>query len=174
MAGFGAVPGIIGTLQAMETIKLLLAQTGKTTSTDSESRGCQGAAAAAPGDVGPSFNRRLLVFDGESGLFRTVNLRPKQADCVVCSGPQSRTINRLDDVDYALFCGRGANDKVCSLSPENYFSFLSLSVPYFRDGSARSVLSVVRLHFFDVFWLDGKVIFFFFDVIDHPEILFRR
>lgn len=133
MAGFGAVPGIIGTLQAMETIKLLLAQTGKTTSTDSESRGCQGAAAAAaPGDVGPSFNRRLLVFDGESGLFRTVNLRPKQADCVVCSGPQSRTINRLDDVDYALFCGRGANDKVCSLSPENFFFSLSFRPVFSR------------------------------------------
>lgn len=92
---------MIGTLQALEAIKLLLA---------TRDDGLEPSHRLA--DIGPSFNRRLLVFDGESGLFRTVNLRPKQADCVVCAGPQSRTIHRLDDVDYALFCGRGPHDKV--------------------------------------------------------------
>ena len=106
------VPGMIGTLQAMETIKLLLAET-VTTETDHQRI------------AGPSFSRRLLVFDGESGLFRTVNLRPKQADCAVCSGPESRTIKRLDDVDYAHFCGRGPHDKVFSSS------FLSFFVLFF-------------------------------------------
>ncbi|KAK4005494.1 hypothetical protein OUZ56_007202 [Daphnia magna] len=93
----GAVPGLIGTLQAMETIKLLLAEVKPDTSNH-----CP---------TGPSFSRRLLVFDGESGMFRTVSLRPKQPDCAVCASPQTRTINRLEDVDYALFCGRGPHDK---------------------------------------------------------------
>ena len=106
------VPGMIGTLQAMETIKLLLAET-KTTETDHQRI------------AGPSFSRRLLVFDGESGLFRTVNLRPKQADCAVCSGPESRTIKRLDDVDYAHFCGRGPHDKVFFSSFLSFFVLFS-------------------------------------------------
>ncbi|KAI9560752.1 hypothetical protein GHT06_011704 [Daphnia sinensis] len=93
----GAVPGLIGTLQAMETIKLLLAEVKPDTSNH-----CR---------IGPSFSGRLLVFDGESAMFRTVSLRPKQLDCAVCASPQTRTINRVQDVDYALFCGRGPHDK---------------------------------------------------------------
>lgn len=83
----------------METIKLLLAGV-KSDTNDGRMV------------TGPSFSRRLLVFDGESGIFRTVSLRPKQSDCAVCSGQQTRTINRIEDVDYALFCGRGPHDKV--------------------------------------------------------------
>ena len=92
------VPGMIGTMQAMETIKLLLG-----------------------GDLGPSYSGRLLVFDGESGIFRVVNLRPRQPHCAVCSGVDSRTIHRLEDVDYALFCGRGPNDKVLASSFHLFF-----------------------------------------------------
>ena len=101
------VPGLIGILQAMETIKLLLAE-----SKSDMSNNCRVA-------TGPSFSRRLFVFDGESGMFRTVSLRPKQPDCAVCASPELRTISRLEDVDYALFCGRGPHDKVC-------FCFVSL------------------------------------------------
>ena len=90
---------MIGTMQAMETIKLLLG-----------------------GDIGPSYSRRLLVFDGESGEFRVVNLRPRQPHCAVCSGVGSRSIHCIEQVDYALFCGRGPNDKVSYI-----IIFLSLS-----------------------------------------------
>jgi hypothetical protein len=100
---FRLVPGLIGTLQAMETIKLLLAETSKSGGMSSDCR---------VASTGPSFSRRLFVFDGESGMFRTVSLRPKQSDCAVCASPESRTISRVDDVDYALFCGRGPHDKV--------------------------------------------------------------
>lgn len=89
---FCIVPGLIGTLQAIETIKLLL--------TDKDKGG------------GPSYSQKLLVFDAESGLFRTVTLRGRQPNCAVCCSPNNRTIQRLEDVDYALFCGRGPNDKV--------------------------------------------------------------
>ena len=76
----------MGTLQALETIKLLL-----------------------PG-VGPSFSGRLLLVDGESGQFRAVTLRNRQADCAVCS--PGRIITSVASVDYAAFCGRPADDKV--------------------------------------------------------------
>lgn len=80
------VPGLMGTLQALETIKLLL-----------------------PG-VGPSFSGRLLLVDGETGAFRTVSLRSKQKECAVCS--DGRVITSVERVDYAAFCGRPADDKV--------------------------------------------------------------
>ena len=96
-----AVPGMIGTMQAMETIKLLLG-----------------------GDTAPSYSRRLLLFDGESGTFRVVNLRPRQPHCAVCSGVDSRTIHCIEQVDYAVFCGRGPNDKVFLL----LFSFLLVKI----------------------------------------------
>lgn len=113
---FFLVPGLIGTLQAMETIKLLLAEVKPDTSNH-----CP---------TGPSFSRRLLVFDGESGMFRTVSLRPKQPDCAVCASPQTRTINRLEDVDYALFCGRGPHDKVFHFLFMFFFLFLFLLLPF--------------------------------------------
>jgi len=80
----GPVPGLIGTLQAMETIKLVVGE-------------C------------PSYSRRLLIFDGHSGAFRVVSLRPKQSGCSVCG--DAPTITDLQRVDYVAFCGRGATDK---------------------------------------------------------------
>lgn len=74
----------MGTLQALEAIKLLL-----------------------PG-VGTSLSGRLLLVDGETAQFRTVALRRRQADCAACSG----AIASVQHVDYAAFCGRTADDKV--------------------------------------------------------------
>ena len=58
----------------------------------------------------PSYSRRLLIFDGYSGAFRVVSLRPKQSGCAVCG--DTPTITDLERVDYVRFCGRGATDKV--------------------------------------------------------------
>lgn len=85
----GVVAGLMGTLQAMEAIKLVLGR-------------------------GSSFSQRMLVFDGECGAFRVVKLRPKQPDCAVCSAAAS--IVDLTDVDYTVFCGRAPNDKDPALS----------------------------------------------------------
>jgi adenylyltransferase and sulfurtransferase len=79
------VPGLMGTLQAMEAIKILLG-------------------------LRPSYTQRLLIFDGESGLFRVVKLRSRQTNCAVCG--DDRTITDLSSFDYTLFCGRGPTDKV--------------------------------------------------------------
>jgi adenylyltransferase/sulfurtransferase len=51
----------------------------------------------------------LLIFSGaHSTLFRTMKLRPRKDDCIVCGKNPSLT----ELIDYVQFCGRGATDKV--------------------------------------------------------------
>ena len=71
----GVLPGIIGSLQAMETIKLLI-------------------------DRGESLVGRLLLFDALSLKFRELKLR-KNPNCPMCG--IHRTITKL--IDYYEFCG---------------------------------------------------------------------
>lgn len=79
----GCVPGIIGTLQALEAVKIAL---------DMRS-----------GVLGG----RLLLFDGSRSTFRCVRLRGKRENCDVCS--DKPIITRL--IDYEQFCGARATDK---------------------------------------------------------------
>lgn len=83
----GAVPGVIGTLQALEAIKLILSLDG-------------------------ILSGRLLLFDGTQTLFRTVKLRGKRENCDVCS--ETPTITKL--IDYEQFCGMNASDKDTKLN----------------------------------------------------------
>jgi len=71
----GVLPGIVGSIQAMETIKLILGR-------------------------GDSLVGRLLLFDALGMKFRELKLR-KNANCPMCG--EHRTINKL--IDYYEFCG---------------------------------------------------------------------
>jgi molybdopterin/thiamine biosynthesis adenylyltransferase/rhodanese-related sulfurtransferase/molybdopterin converting factor small subunit len=71
----GVLPGIVGSIQAIETIKLILGE-------------------------GTSLAGRLLLFDALAMKFREMKLR-KDPNCVVC-GP-SPTVTEL--IDYNQFCG---------------------------------------------------------------------
>jgi adenylyltransferase/sulfurtransferase len=71
----GVLPGIVGAIQAMETIKLIL---GK----------------------GEPLAGRLLLFDALAMRFRELKLR-KNAACPVCG--EHRTVTKL--IDYEEFCG---------------------------------------------------------------------
>ena len=71
----GVLPGIIGSIQAMETIKLILG-------------------------TGEPLVGRLLLFDALAMRFRELKLR-KNPDCAVCG--THRTITKL--IDYEEFCG---------------------------------------------------------------------
>ena len=73
----GVVPGIIGSLQALETIKI------------------------AAG-LEPAYAGILLLFDGRSGQFRNIKIRSKKPDCAVCS--ENATIGK-ELIDYEQFCG---------------------------------------------------------------------
>src|SRR5213594_478855 len=74
----GVLPGIIGSIQALETIKLILG-------------------------AGDSLIGRLLLFDALKLSFRELKLE-KDPDCPVC-GPRA-TVTAL--IDYEAFCGVGA------------------------------------------------------------------
>jgi molybdopterin/thiamine biosynthesis adenylyltransferase/rhodanese-related sulfurtransferase/molybdopterin converting factor small subunit len=76
----GVLPGIIGTMQAIETVKLI---TG----------------------IGEPLINRLLLFDALKMKFRELKLR-KNHDCVVCSVHPSVTTL----IDYEAFCGMPSHD----------------------------------------------------------------
>ncbi|KAG7201651.1 hypothetical protein KM043_004381 [Ampulex compressa] len=78
----GAAVGTIGVLQALEAIKVIL-------------------------NMPHVLSGKLLLFDGLETKFRTISLRPKNPNCVVCG--ESPTITKL--IDYEQFCGAKANDK---------------------------------------------------------------
>jgi sulfur-carrier protein adenylyltransferase/sulfurtransferase len=74
----GVLPGIVGSIQAMETLKLILG-------------------------VGEPLIGRLLLFDALRLQFRELKLE-KDPDCPVCG--EHPTISEL--IDYEAFCGMGA------------------------------------------------------------------
>src|SRR6266542_2433051 len=77
---FGVLPGIVGSIQATEAIKLI---TG----------------------VGEPLIGRLLLFDAQAMDFATVRVR-WDADCPVCG--KEPTITEL--IDYEAFCGLGPGE----------------------------------------------------------------
>ena len=72
---FGALPGVIGAAQAMETIKLLLG-------------------------VGEPLVGRLQIFDALSYRWRELEIR-RDPDCAVCGDRPTQT----ELIDYEVFCG---------------------------------------------------------------------
>lgn len=114
----GVVPGIIGCMQALETIKVL---------TGNE----------------PSFHQKLFIFDGLRGVSKTVALRPRQKHCVCCG--QNPTINLTELPDYAAFCGMGATDKCRVLNILDKQERISVSeLRDFISSAAKHVLIDVR------------------------------
>ncbi|XP_055638765.1 adenylyltransferase and sulfurtransferase MOCS3 [Toxorhynchites rutilus septentrionalis] len=83
----GAITGVIGALQALETIKIILGNEGV-------------------------LSGRLLLFDGQQSTFRNLKLRSKKADCAVCS--EGASLTKL--IDYEQFCNMKATDKDSHLS----------------------------------------------------------
>ena len=52
----------------------------------------------------------MLIYDALDGRFLAIKLRSKQPNCSVCG--ENPSINKL--LDYELFCGASATDKVRS------------------------------------------------------------
>ena len=93
----GVVPGIIGSLQALEAIKI------------------------ASGNK-PSYAGQMLLFDGMTGVFRNIKIRNKKPDCVSCG--QNPTIG-TDLIDYEAFVGGPAcSQGLKILAPEERLSVM--------------------------------------------------
>ena len=91
----GVLPGIIGSLQALEAMKLIISQ-------------------------GELLVGRLLLFDALKGVFRELKLR-KNPECVICG--EHPTIHQL--IDYEQFCGgvdsqqmKGSRDEEYQITPQ--------------------------------------------------------
>jgi len=101
----GIVPGVIGTIQASETLKLLL-------------------------QVGEPLVGRLLLFDALEMRFRELQLR-KNPECVLCS-PRA---TQQGLIDYSEFCGIPATEEgtgaatVPEISPEALHEALASADP---------------------------------------------
>ncbi|RVE47171.1 hypothetical protein evm_008139 [Chilo suppressalis] len=120
----GPVPGVIGTLQALEAIKMIVGLTHE-----------------------KMLIERMLLFDGEDMTFKIVNLRGQNQQCAVCS--QTPSITRL--IDYEAFCKSQAKEKDLDLHilpPANRISATQLSEcmkpPADSDRVQRHLLVDVR------------------------------
>lgn len=83
------MPGVIGTLQALEAIKICL------NNTDGVLSG------------------KLLLFDATNCGFRNVKIRIRQPKCIACSDEYKPMLKLID---YEQYCGMKANDKDTSLN----------------------------------------------------------
>ncbi len=125
----GVLPGIMGTLQAMEAIKLILG-------------------------IGQPLKNRVLLFDALQMRFRELKLR-KSPDCPIC-GP-NRTIHQL--IDYQEFCGirgaesapQAADDTMQTVTPSELKQELD-------SGKDVFILDVREPHEYEICCLEGATL----------------
>ena len=125
----GVLPGIMGTLQAMEAIKLILG-------------------------IGQPLKNRVLLFDALQMRFRELKLR-KSPDCPIC-GP-NRTIHEL--IDYQEFCGirgaesapQAADDTMQTVTPSELKQELD-------SGKNVFILDVREPHEYQICCLEGATL----------------
>ncbi|XP_026496053.2 adenylyltransferase and sulfurtransferase MOCS3 [Vanessa tameamea] len=128
----GPIPGVIGTLQALETIKLIVGQTHDNLL------------------VG-----RLLLFDGEDMSFRNVKLRPRNPECEICS--ESPKITKL--LNYEVVCRMQSKEKDLDLDilpPKNRITAMKLAEAL-KATNKHLLVDVRSEHEFEMCKLDGAV-----------------
>ncbi|XP_045456258.1 adenylyltransferase and sulfurtransferase MOCS3 [Melitaea cinxia] len=128
----GPVPGAIGTLQALEAIKLIVGKTH-----DSLLVG------------------RMLLFDGEDMSFRNVKLRGRNPECDICS--ENPKITKL--LDYEVVCRMQSKEKDLNLHilpPKNRISATQLA-DTLRQTNKHLLVDVRSESEFDMCKLDGAV-----------------
>ena len=113
----GLIPGIIGNMQALETIKIAI---GKR----------------------PTYAGQLFLFNGLNGEFKNVKLRGKREDCISC-GPNKTIGPEL--MDYEAFCGIqcSQNTSLKILEPEERMTGEEYK-ERFLDGNEEHLLIDVR------------------------------
>lgn len=126
----GAITGVIGALQALETIKIIL--------------GNEGVLAG-----------RLLLFDGQQSSFRNLKLRSKKINCIVCS--ENPSLTKL--IDYEQFCSMKATDKDSHLNllSENERITVEYYKQLVDDGNHHLLIDVRGSNQFDICKLPASV-----------------
>ena len=106
----GVVTGIIGSLQALETIKLITGQHGMHLQEPCEIAEIDNPSA----DQKPT----MLIFSALAvPPFRSVKLRTKRANCAAC-GSDKQNSKMIEETDYVAFCGGSEPDwEIAGLLP---------------------------------------------------------
>ncbi|KAG0651098.1 Sulfurtransferase uba4 [Hyphodiscus hymeniophilus] len=138
----GAVVGVMGVLQAVETIKLIVQGKLKAFADPNEVR---------DGKTNPA---SMLLFSANSSQpFRNVRLRTRRAGCFACGKDSGLSLEGLKsgNLDYVLFCGLASSVDV--LNPEE-----RISASDFRDLKNKGLLVDVREKVqFDICSLEGSI-----------------
>ncbi|GAP90416.1 putative molybdenum cofactor synthesis protein [Rosellinia necatrix] len=144
----GPVVGVMGVLQALETIKLIVAGLGGT-ETD--------PAATLEQAVPPSPS--LLLFSATSSTpFRSLRMRGRRANCFACSATSTLTPEylRSGSLDYVQFCGVAAPVNI--LQPDERISAADYNSLLVNGAAEKSLLLDVReKEHFDVANIPGAV-----------------
>ena len=121
----GVLPGVIGVIQAIETVKLIL---GK----------------------GDSLIGRLMLFDALKMKFRELKLR-KNPDCPVCG--ESPTVSEL--IDYEEFCGVPAHDRVEDTEAAAGLEILPAEYVEIADKPDVELIDVREPHEYEISRIEG-------------------
>lgn len=124
----GILPGVIGTLQATEAIKLLLG-------------------------IGEPLIGRLLLYDALAMTFRTLRI-PKDPECPICGAHP--TITGL--IDYEAFCGVPAHDRAAASAPTHRSLTVEQLAGLQERGENLFLLDVREPHEYEVANLGGRLI----------------
>lgn len=128
----GVLPGIVGTIQATEAIKIIL-------------------------QIGDSLSGRLLLIDAAEMRFREMKVR-RNVDCPVCGDAPTITA----PIDYNHFCGSPAVDTSTAGTPAAPQSLWDIEPSdlkrLFDDGSEFFLLDVREPHEYDICHLGGTLI----------------
>jgi len=124
----GVLPGLIGTIQATEAIKLIIG-------------------------AGDSLAGRLLLFDALAMSFRTMKLR-RDPSCPVCG--EHRTITKL--IDYHQFCGVPATASNQAALPAELETSVEELAERLRSGDNIWILDVREPREFEICRIEGSTL----------------
>lgn len=143
----GILPGIIGTLQAAETVKLIIGQ-------------------------GNPLIGRLLFLDVLEMQPREMKLR-KDPNCPICS--ENATIKEL--IDYEEFCGigRGEMGQEETTKREDEEEAMEINIDQFKEmrdnGNDFTLLDVREYHEYDIANIEGSVLIPLGEIADRKDEL---
>ena len=127
----GILPGVVGVLQATETVKLILGS-------------------------GDPMIGRLMLFDALGMKFRELKLR-KDPNCALCG--EQPTVTEL--IDYQNFCGMEANDHEAEAGDDNVdisAQELHTQLAPEKNGSRPKLLDVREPHEWEICHLEGATL----------------
>lgn len=127
----GPIPGTIGTLQALEAVKILGQMKGTS-----------------------SLAGRLLIFDGGESVFRNVKLRKRNPDCVSCGSDSQLSVR---DIVYAKFAIGVAGSKTKSSTRVTPDSLRISAESYAKDRRKYLVVDVRVKQQYDMCALPNSV-----------------